>query len=68
MSKPTNFIEMGMPLVEWQKICQSLLELEIEPEPFQKCINYGKLSYDIVKIKFGYWKKEKLIPENYMKL
>ncbi|HEY4533983.1 MAG TPA: hypothetical protein VIG61_07495 [Fusobacterium sp.] len=68
MSKPTNFIEIGMPLVEWQGIRKRLLELDIDPDPFQKCVNYGKLSYDIVKIKFGYWKKEKLIPENYMKM
>ncbi|KYM51804.1 hypothetical protein A2U04_10760 [Fusobacterium necrophorum subsp. funduliforme] len=67
MSKPTNFIEIGMPLVDWQDIRKKLLELDIDPEQFQKCRNYGKLRYDIVKVKFGYWKKEKLIPENYMK-
>ena len=67
MSKPTNFIEIGMPLTEWMTIRTRLLELNIEPEPFQVCKDWGKLSFDINKVKFGYWKKKELLPENYMK-
>lgn len=67
MSKPTNFIEIGMPLTEWNQIRLRLIALGIEPEPFQVCKDWGKLSFDINKVKFGYWKKKDLLPKNYMK-
>lgn len=63
----SEVIKIGMPLHEWNKIYKIFQELDMDPEPYMVCRNYGKLRYELALLKFGIIKKKDFPgPEKYI--